>query len=81
MHVIAIHSISDPDRFWAGNLDIPEGTSLQTVCPNPDGTKAICIWEADSVDAVRQLVDGAAGEFSNNEFFEVNETNAQGLPG
>ena len=80
MHVIAIHEITDPDQFWAGQLDMPEGTSLQTVAPNGDGTRAVCIWESDSVDTVRDLVDGAAGEISNNEFFEVNSGNAQGLP-
>jgi hypothetical protein len=80
MHVIAIHSISDPERFWSGSPDLPDGTTLASAIPNTDGTKGVCIWESDSVDTVRQLVDGATGEISRNEYFEVNDQNAQGLP-
>jgi hypothetical protein len=80
MYVIAIHSISDPEAFWGGELDLPEGTTLPSVLPNGDGTRAVCVWESDSVDTVRNLVERAAGEISSNEYFEVNACNAQGLP-
>jgi hypothetical protein len=80
MHVIAIHSISDPEAFWGGELDLPDGTTLPTVLPNGDGTRAVCVWESDSVGTVKNLVEGAAGEISSNEYFEVNADNAQGLP-
>jgi hypothetical protein len=49
MYVIAIHSISDPEKFWGA--------------------------------ADERLVDGTVGDVSRNEFFGVNEQNAQGLPG
>ena len=77
MHVIAIHSISDPERFWAGSPDLPDGTTLSSALPNTDGTRGVCIWESDSVDTVQQIVDGATGEISSNEFYEVNAQNAQ----
>jgi hypothetical protein len=80
MYVIAIHSISDPDAFWGGSLDLPDGTELPAVLPNGDGTRAVCIWKSDSVDTVRDLVEGAAGEISENEYYEVNSGSAQGLP-
>lgn len=80
MHVVAIHSIADPERFWGGELDLPEGTKLPTVLPNGDGTRAICVWESDSVDTVRDLVEGAAGAISSNEYFAVDEAKAQGVP-
>lgn len=80
MYVIAIHSISDPDAFWGGELNLPEGTELSTVAPNSDRTRAVCVWKSDSVDTVRNLVDGAAGEISENEYYAVNETSARGLP-
>lgn len=79
MHVIAIHSISDPEAFWGGQLDLPDGTTLATVAPNEDGTRAVCVWESDSVDTVRDLVEGAAGEISSNEYFAVDDQKAQGL--
>jgi hypothetical protein len=80
MYVIAIHSISDPDAFWGDELDLPGGTELPSVAPNSDGTRAVCVWKSDSVDTVRNLVEGAAGEISENEYYAVNETTAQGLP-
>jgi hypothetical protein len=80
MYVIAIHSVSDPKAFWGGELDLPDGTELPVVAPNSDGTRAVCMWKSDSVDTVRNLVEGAAGEISNNEYYAVNEGSAQGLP-
>jgi hypothetical protein len=81
MHIVAIHQISDPETFWGGSLDLPEGTTLHSAIPNGDGSRAVCVWESDSVDTVRDLVESAAGDISKNEYFEVNAQKAQGLPG
>jgi hypothetical protein len=80
MYVIAIHSISDPDAFWGGQLDLPDGTDLPVVVPSADGARGVCLFRSDSIDTVRNLVDGATGAISTNEFHAVNESNAQGLP-
>lgn len=81
MYVVAIHSITDPDKFWSGPPDkMPEGTSLPTFAGNSDGTRAICIWKTDSVDTVQNLVEDTYGAISTNEFFAVDENVAQGLP-
>ena len=82
MYAIAIHQISDPEKFWslAQELELPQGTALHTVAPNQDGTRAICVWETDSVDTVRDFVESAAGDISNNEFYAVNDQTAVGLP-
>jgi hypothetical protein len=50
------------------------------VAPSPDGRRAICVFKSDSVETVRGVVDGATGEISDNEYFEVNAQSAQGLP-
>jgi hypothetical protein len=31
----------------------------------------ICIWEGESVDAVREVVEGAVGAWANNEYYEM----------
>jgi len=80
MYVIAIHSISNPDAFWGAPLDLPKGTELPVVAPSADGTRGVCVFKSDSVDTVRNLVDGAAGAISTNEFYALNESSAQGLP-
>ena len=80
MYVISIHSVSDPDAFWGGQLDLPEGTELPIVAPSADGTRGVCVFKSDSVNTVRNLVEAAAGEISSNEYYAINEVNAQGLP-
>jgi hypothetical protein len=82
MYVIAIHAIDDPKAFWeaAQALQLPEGTTLHTVSPNENGTRAVCLWESESVDVVEAIVEGGAGHVSTNEYFEVNDGNAMGLP-
>lgn len=84
MYIVADHKINDPDKFW-GAADpsiIPSGVTLHSTYPNADGSRAVCLWEADSVDAVRTLVDSMATGSSSNEFFEVSAEHAgtMGLP-
>jgi hypothetical protein len=80
MYVVAIHSISNPDAFWGGQLDLPDGTELPVVMPSSEGTRGVCGFKSDSVDTVRNLVDRATAAVSSNEFHAVNESNAHGLP-
>ena len=60
MYVISIHEVSDPDKFWSGQLDLPEGTELSIAAPSSDGTRGVCGFSSDSVNTVRDLVEGAA---------------------
>lgn len=83
-YVVVIHEISDPEGFW-GSADpgaIPEGMTLRETYPSSGGKRAVCLWEADSVDAVRGLVDQTTGAASRNEYFEVDTDHpgAMGLP-
>lgn len=77
-YIVAIHDISDPDRFWsaADPSLIPPGVALHATYPREDGTRAVCLWEADSVDTVRDLIESATGDASRNEFFEVDPQHA-----
>ena len=82
MYSIAIHQISDPEKFWAAaaDLQLPDGLTLHTVAPNDDGTRAVCIWESPDVDSVRDFVESAAGDISSNEYFPFDDQKAMGLP-
>ena len=80
MYVLAIHDVSNPEAFWGGQLDLPQGTALSVVLPSADGARGVCIFTSDSVDTVRRLVDGATAAVSKNEFHALNERNAVGLP-
>ena len=80
MYVMTIHSISDPEAFWSRPLDLPEGTAQAIAWPSSDGTRGVCVFKSDSVNTVRNLVDGATGKISSNEFYAVNAGGALGLP-
>lgn len=82
MYVSVIHSISDPERFWeaADQRDLPEGMQVHSAFPSADGKRAVCLWEADSVQAIQDTVENLVGQVSRNEYFEVATQNAIGLP-
>ena len=84
MYVIALHNITDADGFWAAAgpaiESLPAGTTLHGMFPEQDGSNAVCLWEAESVDSVRSLVEGAVGAFSQNEYYPVAAAQAMGLP-
>jgi hypothetical protein len=82
MHVIAVHSISDPDKFFeaAQSTPIPDELTLHSLLPSSDRSRAVCVWEAESREAVQKFVDDNIGDVSSNEFFEVDAGSAQGLP-
>ncbi len=84
MFIVVQHQISDPGKFWevikASADMIPAGSKVRSVLPNSDGTKAVCIWEANDIKTVTDIVQGSVGQFSKNEFFSVEANNAVGLP-
>ena len=80
MYVFTVHSVSDPQAFWSGKLDLPTGTELPVVIPSADGKRGVCIFKSDSIDTVRGIVDGATSAVSKNEFYAINENGALGLP-
>jgi len=36
-----------------------------------DHSLGVCIWEGESVEAVREVVEGVVGAWSDNEYFEM----------
>lgn len=85
MFVVAQHAIHDPAHFWelirAGVDQLPSGLHLHHVFPDAQGCKAVCLWEADSLEAVQQFVDSATREYSKNLYYAVEPRYAIGLPG
>ena len=84
MHVIAVHTITDPEGFGAAvgpTLEkIPSSMTLHSMFPSEDGTQAVCVWQAGSVEDVRSFVDGATVDLARNEYFPVVDAQAIGLP-
>lgn len=72
MRVVAIHRISDPERFHevvgkAMAEGPPEGWALPVQINASDGRTQVCVWDAPSVEAVKELVDSSVGGLAENE--------------
>jgi len=89
MHVVIHHRISDPVKWERTEKNImsmidkhqlPAGLKPLEYLPSVDGRKALCVWQAPSVAAVQKFIDGQTGGAAQNEYFEVKEQAAIGLP-
>lgn len=76
MFVSVIHRIHDPDGFEAAEAKaleggLPASVALPIHAATGDHRLGICIWEGASVAAVREIVEGVVGPFSENEYSEM----------
>lgn len=58
----------------------PLGLQSRQFYLSKDRKFATCVWEADSVTAVRDYVDRTQGDSSDNTYFEVDAEASEGLP-
>jgi hypothetical protein len=82
MYIVAIHNISNPQKFWsaAKTLPIPSHVKLHTVFPSTDGARGVCLWQGESLAVVKTLVDSLTSGLSVNEYVAIEASNAVGLP-
>ena len=84
MYIIVNHFIKAPQNFWAlvreKSSDIPSHLIFHSVFPSKDLMKAVCVWEAEDIGAVKEYLDETFGDFSRNDYFEVNTGASMGLP-
>lgn len=83
MYVGVVHRISDSEKFFAAAQEtlaaLPAGIEARRVLPSTDGSNCFCVWNAPSIEDVRDIVDGATGGIAVNEYFEISESQAIGL--
>ena len=85
MDVVVQHRIMDPEKFFSMDAEQVAGGGPPDVqgrqfFPSRDHSVAVCLWKADSVDALRDYLDRATAGASENTYFEVDSENAVGLP-
>ena len=86
MFVGVMHRIKDPKAMvergesLGDPANAPPGVVGHQFCPSTDLSVATCLWEGDSVDAVRDYIDGTLGDASENSYFEVSTERAMELP-
>ena len=85
MHVVIQHRIKDPEQFFAGDPEEvagggPPGVRGRQFLVSEDKSAAVCLWEADSVETLRNYMDGLTGESAENTYFAVDAEVSMGLP-
>jgi hypothetical protein len=73
MYILVQHVISEPAAFWnaADPSTLSPDIALHHSFPTPDGTRAACIWEAQSIERLRAILEPIIGRYSNTEYFAV----------
>ena len=76
MFVTVIHHIHDPEGFQkaeaaAMEAGLPSHVALPIHAATSNHELGVCIWEGESVEAVREVVEGAVGPWAKNEYFEM----------
>jgi hypothetical protein len=83
MHVLAISTVNDNDRFWGGLKkaygQLPKGATWVLALANTDGTRAVNVIRHDSIEGVRAVLDEYAGPSAVTEYFEADAANAVGF--
>jgi hypothetical protein len=85
MYFVVHHQVVDREKFLAtdprdigGNA--PQGVQVFYFLPAADASAADCLWEADSLDALRDYLDPATRGICENMYFEVDSNLAMGVP-
>jgi hypothetical protein len=85
MNIVVMHRILDPDKFFSMDAEEVAGGGPADVqgrqfFPAKDADTAVCLWEADSIDSLRNYLDPATAGAAENTYFEVDTQRAMGLP-
>jgi hypothetical protein len=81
MYVVQ-HQIKDPQTAFSGgerlikNEGAPAGVRGLRFYPSTDGSAVTCLWEAGSVEEIRDYVDSTLGDSSQNTCYEVDAEQA-----
>lgn len=75
MFVRVQHYVTEPRVFWSAVrralTQLPPFLRLHHCFPTPDGTHAVCVWEAESLRDAKAFLEGYVGHASRNLYFPV----------
>lgn len=84
MFVLVEHYVSDVQTFWSAVRHALPARSdlliLRHCFPTPDGTHAVCVWEAESIRDVRAFLETYVGHASRSLYFPVENAGGTALP-
>jgi hypothetical protein len=82
--IVVEHTITNPDYFFglASRVsEAPSGVNALQFFPSVNKDRAVCLWEAKSVDALKGFLESLTAQSSRNIYYTVDSTIAMGLPG
>ena len=84
MYILVQHTIKDPATVWsrahAALASTPANLKLHHSIPSPNGTTAVCVWEADSIPTLKTYLDPMLGPSADNTYVEVINKDGVALP-
>lgn len=83
MFILIEHTITHRDDFFGlvpKVSDAPSGIKVLQFFPSKDKNHAVCLWEAISVDVLKDYLEPLTAKSSRNIYFEVDNKEAIGLP-
>ena len=90
MHIAVHHKITNPQKWEQATKHImtmaeqgllPQGMKGLMFLPAVEGRHADCVWEANSVEALKSFIERETGNGAKNEYFQIDDDMAFGLPG
>ena len=83
MLIVVEHTITDPDAFFAlaaRVAEAPSGIKGLQFFPSVSKDRAVCLWQANSIEALKGFLEPLSAQISRNTYYEVDGTKAMGLP-
>lgn len=80
MFIAIQHEITDPELFWhqasTAFANPPAGMRLHTAFVNEQENLCQCMWEAESIDQLREYLETELTDSSVNTYYEVDPDRA-----
>jgi len=78
MFVQVVHNITDKNLWAQGAADfekrqLPDEFTVHCSATSADHTKAFCLWEAPSIEALSSILDGATAGAAQNTYYGIDE--------
>ena len=83
MFIAIEHKIHDPEKFQkcAENVfPLPGDLHVHQFFPSADMKRAVCLYEAPSINRLSQYLDEKLNAASTQQYFQVNTEHSIGLP-
>lgn len=85
MFIVVKHTVTNRESFWGPGADefvakLPREVILHATYASGDGGEAVCLWEAESIDRLRNFLDPATTGMSKNHYLAVDPQRSRSLP-